>query len=236
VTIRKKLLLVFGVTTASLVVLVALVIQFFPVARLVQFRQGGKNVYLIPIAGLIILSGVILVVLIEKLILSRVNLLSEKVVNLKPDTFFGKLSLPGRDELSLMAEGINRIMQALGASREQLREQEEQVRQLFHDGLSANFVADPGGGILLCNRNFASLFGYDTLKEALTANIFSFFPSREARDAHLEELRKKKKLEARELELVKPDRSRLQVIANIRGGFNDQGELVQIQGHLFDIS
>jgi diguanylate cyclase (GGDEF)-like protein/PAS domain S-box-containing protein len=197
---------------------------------------GARAFYLIPVAFLVGLVGIVLSVLIEKILLARVSLLSRKMAKLKPETFAGKVTLPGDDELSVVAEGINRIIQAVGNSRELMREKEEQYRQLFEDTISANYVADPGGDILLCNRTFANLFGYSNLKEAMAGNMSALFPSRESRDVHQEELRKKKKLEALELELVGRDGRRVQVLANIRGSFNDQGELVQIQGQLLDIS
>ena len=228
-TIRKKILLILGTSLVVLIALLAAFIRVFPIERLTPYT-------LIPLIILIIVFGLLAALLIERLVVSRVGLLSDRVTNINPATFTGKLTIDGNDELSILAEGVNKIMVTLGDSQEKLREREEQYRRLFNQDLSANYVARADGEILLCNPNFVRLFGFGSLKETIGTNLFSLFPGNEAREKHLQFLLREKKLEAQEMEFRKKDGGRLEVVANVFGNFNEQGDLLQIQGHLFDIS
>jgi PAS domain S-box-containing protein len=115
-----------------------------------------------------------------------------------------------------------------------LRDTIELYKRFFEEDLTADFVSTPDGRILACNLAFARLFGYDSVEEVMKQNAGSFYPNVDARKKLLHELMQKKKLEHYQVELRDRHGEPLSVIENVIGEFNEQGELVEIRGYLFD--
>lgn len=117
---------------------------------------------------------------------------------------------------------------------QQLRISEERYRELFEQGLTGVFVFAPQGRLLACNPAFARLFGFSSAENALNTDISSLYPSSQdhARFIHL--LQREKRLEYHEMEMRRRDGEPIYVVANVVGTFNEQSELVEIKGYLFD--
>ncbi|HYK91879.1 MAG TPA: PAS domain S-box protein [Acidobacteriota bacterium] len=115
-----------------------------------------------------------------------------------------------------------------------LRASEEKYRKFFDEDLSGVYISTPGGELLACNQTFLQTFGFASLQEAMSADLASLYPTPQDRHLFLEELREHKKLERRETEARRKDGKPIYLVENAFGVFDDQGELVEIKGYLFD--
>ena len=134
---------------------------------------------------------------------------------------------------------IARLVRDLGARRrmeETLRESEERYRTFFEDDLTADYISTPDGRVLDCNPAFVTLFGYDSRDHALRSDTRQLYPDRKVRERLLEQVREKRKLERVEVDLRRLDGTRIHVIENIIGKFDARGQLVGLQGYIFDIT
>ncbi len=117
-----------------------------------------------------------------------------------------------------------------------LQESEERYRKFFQDDLSADFVADNSGTLLACNRSFVEYFRFKSAEEAEGTNLKSRFIDKEQAEQFWKELNQKKRLELRELELVRNDDTPITMLANIVADSTEKGFLQEIKGYLIDIS
>ena len=118
----------------------------------------------------------------------------------------------------------------------ELRKSEEKYRSFFEDDLTADYITTPEGRLLFCNPAYLDIFGFPTLEEALNYNIQDLYHSFKDRNKLLTELRKKKRLKNHEMQLQKVDGSPLFVTANVIGRFDEQDNLIEIKGYLFDVT
>ncbi|MBI4456827.1 MAG: PAS domain S-box protein [Acidobacteria bacterium] len=119
-------------------------------------------------------------------------------------------------------------------AEEALRQSEERYRQFFEENLAGAFISTAGGRLVACNPAFVRIFGFQSVAQALNGDLRSIYPSRKAREDMLQLLRKEKKLQNHEMEHRRLDGKPVYVIANVIGTFNEQGELVEIKGYVFD--
>jgi PAS domain S-box-containing protein len=143
-----------------------------------------------------------------------------------------------RDDIHFLQAVSNLLAEAIQRKRteEALRESEERYRRFFEEDLTADFISTPEGRLLACNPAFARIFGFASVEEAIQSNLVALYPNPHARQTFLELLRGKKKLEYYETELRRRDGSPVHVIENVIGTFDEQGELVEMKGYLFDIT
>ena len=121
-------------------------------------------------------------------------------------------------------------------AEEELRRSEEKYRSFVEDDLTGDYISSPDGRILFCNPAFLNIFGFESLEQAQNSNVLALYPSAEKRQQLLSELMSKKKLEKYEMELRRLDGTPLHVVANIIGRFDDQGNLLEMKGYLYDIT
>ncbi len=117
-----------------------------------------------------------------------------------------------------------------------LRDSEEKYRRFFEDNMSGVYLSTPEGTLLACNEAFARIMGYDSPSKLLAVNAEKMYETREHRERFLERLKAARRLLNAECELVRRDGSKVQVVENVVGEFNESGELVRFLGSVFDIS
>ena len=118
---------------------------------------------------------------------------------------------------------------ALGAS-------EDRYKQIFEDSFSANFVSTADGRFLSCNEAFARLMGYGTVEETLKSSAFDHHESRETRLALVERIARAGFVEGLELQVRRADGRTLSVFENARAVYDKHGTVVEIRGHIVDIT
>ena len=114
------------------------------------------------------------------------------------------------------------------------RRAEEEYRRFFESNLAGNFVATPDGRLLACNPAFARMFGFSSVEEAMQQNMATLYPNPESRAAFISRLKRERQLENFELELRRSNGAPIYVVASVIGTVNEEGELLQILGHLID--
>ena len=111
-----------------------------------------------------------------------------------------------------------------------LRESEARYRSLVDDDLAAVFASTPDGRIQDCNQAFALMFGFASVEEALSSSIIDTYDVSSEREALLGRLRRERRIENDERFRRRRDGTRIHVVENIIGDFDDAGLLVGIQG------
>lgn len=111
---------------------------------------------------------------------------------------------------------------------------EDRYSSFFHDDLSGDYISDPSGQLIDCNPSFIKIFGFSSKEEALRCDLSAIYPDPGERDDFLRQIHTQHRLEGYETELCRLDGSRVHVVENAIGEFNDAGELVQIKGYIID--
>jgi len=122
------------------------------------------------------------------------------------------------------------------ATERALQESERKYRKFFEDDITGDFISTPDGEIKFCNPAFARILGFNSVEEVLSQPATQFYPNRESRQKFINLLCEKKKLERYEEELININGEKLYVISNTIGEFDDEGNLIEIRGYMFDIT
>lgn len=117
-----------------------------------------------------------------------------------------------------------------------LRESEERYREIFEMDLTGSCISSTDGRILACNPAFARIFGFSSVEEALASPARSFYKTADAREEMIDLVRQERKIENREVELVRHDGSSIFVVQNLQGVFDEGGELLEMHSHFVDIT
>jgi PAS domain S-box-containing protein len=150
------------------------------------------------------------------------RVLETKGINLLDDPLIGVIIVNSRD--------ITSRKQAEAA----LRESEERYHRFFDENLAGGYISTPDGRLLACNPAFARIFGFASCEEASEHNLDAIYPDPKAREAFLELIREKRKLERYEVELRRCDGTPVHVIENVVGVFDEHGTLVELKGSVLD--
>ncbi len=119
-------------------------------------------------------------------------------------------------------------------AEEALRQSEERFHRLFEDDLTGDFISTAEGRILLCNPAFAEMFGFSGPQEAVGTSIVDLYLDRGEREPLLERLKKERKIGHMEVWRKRRNGERIHVVENLVGHFDEQGELGEIKGYLFE--
>lgn len=144
---------------------------------------------------------------------------------------------------NLAADGtlLNYVSQMVDITRRKqiearLRVREERYRQIFEADLSGFYIANPSGKLILCNQVFANMLGFSTVAEVVGRNVAPYYHRAKEWEDLVAGLWDGEKIENLEVEFLRTDGNTVNVLCNAIGRFDDDGELVEIQGHLVDIS
>ena len=140
-----------------------------------------------------------------------------------------------RNLLQVVGEMIVNVI-ARRQSEQALRVSEQKYRKFFEEDLTADFIAGIDGAIKLCNPAFIRIFGFDSESDALSGNLNDLDgPSGKLKET-LSQLPSTRLLQGLEFTLRRRDGEKVQVIANIRGIFDEQDNMTEILGYIFDIT
>ncbi|GHO45300.1 hybrid sensor histidine kinase/response regulator [Ktedonospora formicarum] len=116
---------------------------------------------------------------------------------------------------------------------QQLQHSEERYREIFERGLTGVFAVAPTGELQTCNPAFARIFGFESVDEALQANLCSLYLDEDTYVTFVRRLQTEKHLEYVEMEMQRNDGTPVYIVANVLGTFVD-GRLKGFTGYLFD--
>ncbi len=119
-------------------------------------------------------------------------------------------------------------------AEEALRESKERYHRFFEDDLTGDYISTPEGRILLCNPAFAEMFGFSSAQEAIGTSILDLYPDPGERESLLERLKQEGKIGRLEVWRKRRDGEPIHIVENLVGHFNDQGQLYEIKGYLFE--
>jgi PAS domain S-box-containing protein len=117
-----------------------------------------------------------------------------------------------------------------------LRGSEERYREIFEMDLTGSCISSADGKVLASNPAFARIFGFSSVEEALASPARSFYKTSDAREELIDLVRRERKIENRETELVRRDGSSIFVVQNLQGVFDEGGELLEMHSHFLDIT
>lgn len=121
-------------------------------------------------------------------------------------------------------------------AEEELRKSKEDLQKFFDDDLSADYISTPAGQLLDCNKAFLNIFGFKSKQEALAFPIEKLYPLPSERNRFIEFIKKHKKIENFERELVSFDGRIISTIESAIAEFNDANEFIRIRGYIVDIT
>ncbi len=117
-----------------------------------------------------------------------------------------------------------------------LQESEERYRRFFQEDLSADFVADDQGVLLACNRSFVKYFGFHSSEEVEGTLLDARFPDEAQAMDFWRQLKQNKRLVLHELDLLRADGTKLNLLANVVADTDENGHISEVKGYLIDIS
>ena len=116
-----------------------------------------------------------------------------------------------------------------------LQQSDERYRQAFDENLAGIFVASPNGQIRSCNPAFVQICGFPSLADALGANLGALYPDG-GLATMVERVRRDGAVRQHESTLARVDGRVVPVIESLVGRFDADGELMSINGYVFDDS
>jgi PAS domain S-box-containing protein len=114
-----------------------------------------------------------------------------------------------------------------------LRQSEERYRQSFDENLAGVYVAGPTGQIRTCNPAFVRIYGFPSLIDALGSNLGTLYPPGTFAGM-IERLRRDGAVHHHETTVHRVDGRVLHVIESLVARFDDRGELIAVNGYVFD--
>lgn len=122
------------------------------------------------------------------------------------------------------------------STQAKMRLKDERYRQIFEAELTGFYIANPSGKILLCNKVFAQMVGFGSVAELVGRNVSPFYRKPDEWISVVHDLTEGNRLENREIELLTTDGESIIVLSNGIGRFSESGSLLEVQGHMMDIS
>ncbi|MDQ6765256.1 MAG: PAS domain S-box protein, partial [Verrucomicrobiota bacterium] len=129
---------------------------------------------------------------------------------------------------------INTDITAQKQAEETLRRSEERLRRVVAEALTGNLAMKPDGTILRCNPAFVQIFGFTSEEQARATDFMSLLRSRRDGAELVAMVQQQRRLERHELEMREPSGEPVYVVARFVGTFDEDGELTELQGYLFN--
>jgi PAS domain S-box-containing protein len=179
-TLRKKTLVIIGAT------LVGLLLIMFAVSESVFLRNNshqGQTTLLYFFcfllgAGLVFIG--VVNILLDRLVMSPLSRLSSSVSSIgKSKALSARVSAKGKGELSSLADVINRMLESLERSHNELQESEEKFKRLVEDMNDGYFVVQ-NFRVVFANARSAEMFGY-SVEDATGRTVEELLPPKDVK-------------------------------------------------------
>ncbi len=164
-TIRMKMLTIISFAFACLIGIALYVTSKVAVLNEVGqeiYRQGYVYYLFFILFILTLLAALITMLLLEKVLLSRLDYLSNSVSRIGTNgDFSARVKISGTDELSALAQEINGMLLALEWSHCELVESEVRLRRITDNMLDMIAQTDMEGSFLYVSSSHKSVLGYE---------------------------------------------------------------------------
>jgi len=145
-----------------------------------QQGQASQLYFIVSILGVGLVFGVVVLLLLGKSVLSPLSRLSAAVSSIgRTGALSTRVSATGKDELSSLAGEINRMLESLERSHDELQESEEKFKHLVEDMNDGYFVVQ-NFRIVFANARSAEMFGY-SVEEANGRTVEELLPPKEVK-------------------------------------------------------
>lgn len=111
---------------------------------------------------------------------------------------------------------------------------EQKLRHYLDEDIAAHYVTDADGAITECNDAFVRLFAFRSKEDALKTNASTLYPAAGLRDAFVQLVRERRRVEQYQAEYVRNDGTRVYVVENAVGEFDPGGKLKNVRGYILD--
>jgi len=141
----------------------------------------------------------------------------------------------GADGTPTGVEGAARDVTDRRRVEDALQQSDERYRQAFDENLAGIYVASPSGQIRSCNPAFVHICGFPSLADALGANLGALYPDGGLASL-IDRVRRDGAVRQHENTLCRVDGRVVPIIESLVGRFDAQGELMSVNGYVFDDS
>lgn len=121
-------------------------------------------------------------------------------------------------------------------AEEALSRSEERYRSFFELNPSGAYISRPDGSLVACNTSFMNIFGFHSAQDAMNSNLEIIYPDPSSRTEFVNLVKKEKELLQHQCELQHVDGTPVHVVENVVGIFDEQDNLMEIQGFLVDVT
>jgi PAS domain S-box-containing protein len=129
------------------------------------FAESQKTLAYLHISLFLMSIGffLVFVYVVDKTILNRMTALSDSVNRIGSEGNASKrVSIPGKDELSSLANNINGMLESIEKSQTEIRGQKEFIDRILTTIPNAVLIVDQSQNIMLTNNAFDTMFGIET--------------------------------------------------------------------------
>ena len=142
--------------------------------------QQGKNTLLafILILGLVaMIIGIVVILIIDRFVLSRLTTLSQEVNQIgNRGDISSSVTIEGDDEITHLADAMNKTLRKLEAAQSTLQKSEERYRSLVETSPVGIIVSTLNGDITFCNERTSSFLGFESVNDLIGKNLLDLIP------------------------------------------------------------
>jgi len=179
-TLRRKTIVIISATLAGLLLILFAISEILFLKDIAHPGQTNFLYFLSLLLGAGLVFIGVIYVLLDRLVLSPLSRLSSSVSNIgRTRALSVRVPVAGNDELSGLSRDINRMLESLEHSHDELRESEEKFKHLVEDMNDGYFVVQ-NFRIVFANTRSAEMFGYSA-EEVTGRTIEELLPSGEVK-------------------------------------------------------
>lgn len=191
------------------------------------FQQGQTSLYYLMISIILIsiASGVAIITLLEKVVLSRLAHLSSQVNTIgATGDLSDRVDYTGHDELTILAKNINRMLGALEMAQHERQQSEARYRAVIEQASEGIFLFDVESHYIVeSNAAFERIFGYnkDEIRQLTIYHLVAHNPA--SIDQHIQRVQQNKRFFLGERQYRRKDGNLVDVeVSSVHISFRDR--------------